>query len=239
MQPHDDWRSRGSIAGIAPAMIVIGVGVFFLLSNLNFFHMYDVWRYWPAVVIAGGLAKLVDSPHSAGRLTGGIMVGTGAVILADTLGYLTLTWNDFWPLVLIGAGVLMLWSRLAPPQFGTPNIPAAGREGALNECAIFGGVDRKVTTDDFHGGQISAMFGGVVIDLRRAGMRADSAVIDVNCIFGGVELKIPPNWIVVASVVAIFGGFGNKSVEPGGDMPGVKRLYIKGAAVFGGVDVKN
>jgi hypothetical protein len=28
-------------------------------------------------------------------------------------------------------------------------------------------------------------------------------------------------------------------VQPGADAPGVKRLFIKGSAVFGGVEVKN
>ena len=56
---------------------------------------------------------------------------------------------------------------------------------------------------------------------------------------GGVEFKVPQNWIVVGQMVAMFGGFGNKSVLPSADMPGVKRLYIKGSAVFGGVGVKN
>jgi hypothetical protein len=79
----------------------------------------------------------------------------------------------------------------------------------------------------------------VEIDLRRAGMRGNSAVIDVSSTFGGVELKIPTSWSAVSQVVAIFGGVENKSVEPAADMPGVKRLYIKGSAVFGGVEVKN
>jgi hypothetical protein len=70
-------------------------------------------------------------------------------------------------------------------------------------------------------------------------MRGDSAVIDVNAIFGGVEFKIPQNWIVIASVAAIFGGISHKTVQPNENDPGVKRLYLKGAAVFGGVDVKN
>jgi hypothetical protein len=83
------------------------------------------------------------------------------------------------------------------------------------------------------------MFGGVEIDLRRAGMRGDSAVVDVTAMFGVVGFKVPPNWIVVGHVFALFGGFGNKSVQPSSDMPGVKRLYIKGSAMFGGVEVKN
>jgi hypothetical protein len=239
MQPHEDWRSRGNIPGIVPALIVIGIGMLFLLNNLNIFFIHDIWRYWPGILIAVGLVKMVDSPLSSGRVTGGILVGVGALFLADNLGFLNLTWGNFWPLVLIGAGLVMLWSRLAPPPAGAASIPAGAHEGVLNEYAIFGGVERKVTTDDFRGGQVSAMFGGVEIDLRRAGMRGDSAVIDVNSMFGGVGFKIPQNWIVIGQIVAIFGGFGNKAVQPSADMPGVKRLYIKGSAMFGGVEVKN
>jgi hypothetical protein len=239
MQPHEDWRSRGNIPGVVPALIVIGIGLLFLLNNLNIFFIHDIWRYWPGILIAVGLVKMVDSPHSNGRLTGGILVGVGGLFLADNLGFLNLTWGSFWPLVLIGAGLLMLWSRLAPLPAGVPNIPAGAHEGALNENAVFGGVERKVSTDDFRGGHISTMFGGVDIDLRQAGMRGDSAALDINCIFGGVELKIPTNWIAISQVGAIFGGIGNHSAQPRADAPGVKRLYIKGSVVFGGVELKN
>jgi hypothetical protein len=239
MQPHEDWRGRGLTPGIAPALIVIGIGVLFLLNNLNIFFVHDIWRFWPGILIAVGLVKMVDSTEPNGRMAGGVLVGVGGLFLAKNLGFLNLEWRDFWPLVLIGAGLLMLWSRLAPPPAGAPNIPAGAQEGALNETAIFGGVNRKVTTDDFRGGHVTAMFGGVEIDLRRAGMRGNSAVIDVSSTFGGVELKIPTSWSAVSQVVAIFGGVENKSVEPAADMPGVKRLYIKGSAVFGGVEVKN
>jgi predicted membrane protein len=239
MQPHEDWRGRSSIPGILPALVVIGIGVLFLLNNLNIVFMHDVWRYWPAILIAFGLVKMVDSPTSNGLLTGGVLVGIGGLFLADSLGFLNLTWASFWPLVLIGAGLLMLWSRLAPPWVGIPNNPTVADEGALNENAVFGGVERKMSTDDFRGGQVSTTFGGVDIDLRQAGMRGDSAVLDINCIFGGVELKIPPNWLVISQVGAIFGGIGNHSAQPSANMPGVKRLYIKGSVVFGGVEVKN
>jgi hypothetical protein len=239
MQPHEDWRGRNSLPGIFPALIVIGIGVLFLLNNLNIFFIHDVWRYWPVLLIAAGLAKMVDSPFSGGRVTGGILMGAGGLFLAGNLGFLNLTWEDFWPLVLIGAGVLMLWNRLAPPAAGTAEIPAATHEGVLHEHAVFGGVERRVTTDDFRGGHVLAIFGGVEIDLRCAAMRGDSAVIDVTSLFGGVDIKIPQNWIAVSHVAAIFGGFGNKSVQPNAGMPGVKHLYIRGAALFGGVAVKN
>jgi len=237
MQQHE-FRGRHNIPGIVPALAVIGIGVLFLLNNLNIVYVHDWWRYWPVILIAAGMAKMVDAEHSGGRLSGGILLCVGALFLADTLGFLRLSWHDFWPLILIGAGLVMLWSRLAPPPAGVPASPP-GHEGVLNEYAIFGGVERKVMTDDFRGGHVSAMFGGVELDLRQASIRAESAVLDVNAMFGGIEIKVPTSWVVVPQVAAIFGGFSKKGAEPSTDMPGVRRLYIKGSAIFGGVDVKN
>ncbi len=237
MQPHDE-RAHGfrSNPGIIPALAVIAVGVLFLLNNLNVFYLHDIWRFWPVALLAVGLAKLVDSQSDSDRTSGIVLTIVGAIFLAKNLGFLYLSWHDFWPLILIGAGVLMLWNRLY-----TPSQPMSGGspEGVINVHAVFGGVERKVTSDDFRGGHATAMFGGVELNLRKAGMRAESAIVDISAVFGGVELKVPANWIVVVEGSGIFGGFSDKSAQPAPDMPGVKRLFVRGSAVFGGVDIKN
>ena len=244
MQPNDERFHTHPVGlhgfranpGIIPALAVIGIGVLFLLSNMNIVYLQDWWHYWPVILIAAGLAKLVDSP-AGGRTNGIVMIVVGALFLGNTLGFLHLTWRDFWPLILIGAGVLMLWNRLYTPAAPTP--AASQPEGMLNLYAIFGGVERKVTTDDFRGGQVSATFGGVEINLRKASMRTDSAAIDINVLFGGVEIKVPPTWIVVVQGSSIFGGFSDESAHPSPDTLGTKRLFLTGAAIFGGVSVKN
>ena len=237
MQPHDE-RAHGfrSNPGIIPALAVIAVGVLFLLNNLNVFYLHDIWRFWPVALLAVGLAKLVDSQSDSDRTAGIVLTIVGGIFLAKNLGILYLSWRDFWPLILIGAGVLMLWNRLY-----TPSRPLSGGspEGVLNVHAVFGGVERKVTSDDFRGGHVSAMFGGIDLNLRKAGMRGESAIVDISAVFGGVELKVPANWIVVVEGSSIFGGFSDKSAQPAPDMPGVKRLFVRGSAVFGGVDIKN
>jgi predicted membrane protein len=249
MEPNNDYRFvwKANPSGIVPAVILIGIGALFLLNNLNIFHVYDLWKFWPVTLIAGGVFKLVDSPLSSGRAMGGVLFGAGALILADNLGFLHLTWDAVWPIALIGAGLAMLWHRLSPadvPWAGaTPPFRAepgaTPREGALNEFTMFGGVNRKVTTADFRGGQIAATFGGVEVDLRRAGMVGDAAAIELNVMFGGVEIKVPENWSVVSEIPAMFGGVENKSMQPPEGMPGVKRLYVKGFVMFGGVTIKN
>jgi predicted membrane protein len=237
MQTPDE-RAHGfrSNPGIIPALAVIGVGVLFLLNNLNVFYLRDIWRFWPVALLAVGLAKLVDSQSDSDRTGGIVLTIVGAIFLAKNLGFLYLTWNDVWPLILIGAGVLMLWNRLYTPS---PRVSSGSPEGVINAHAVFGGVQRKVTSDDFRGGHATAMFGGVELNLRKAGMRAESATLDISAVFGGVELKVPANWIVVVEGSGIFGGFSDQSAQPAPDMPGVKRLFVRGSAVFGGVDIKN
>ena len=234
MHTNEDLRMRG----IIPAIVVIGIGVLLLLRNMDIAFVQDLWRYWPGILIAAGLVRLVDAHHQQAQVTGGILVGVGVILLANTLGLLHLTWNDAWPLVLIGAGIVMLYTRLMPARPATTRT-TADIDGSLNECAVFGGVSRKMTTDDFHGGQVSAIFGGVEIDLRRASMRGESATVEVSAIFGGVEFKIPANWMVMSQLTAVFGGVDNKCVLPAADMPGVKRLYVAGSATFGGIEFKN
>jgi len=223
---------------LIPALVVIGIGVLFLLGNLGIVIVHDWFDYWPVILIAVGLVKLVDSTFSGGRVAGAIIMGCGAVILADNLGYLHARWEDYWPLVLVAAGLLMLANRVA--WFGPWS---AGRDSAssasyVSLLAIFGGSNRKVNGGDFQGASLTAIFGGVNLDLRKAAMTADEAVVDVTCLFGGAEIKVPENWTTTLQGAPIFGGFDDRTVQPTPG-PGVKRLIVRGVAMFGGVGLKN
>jgi len=266
MEPNANERPTGwrSSHGLIPGLIVILIGVLFLLDN---FHVIDIahwWLYWPVALIAVGLVKLVDSNSGTGRVIGGILLGTGAIFLGNNLGVIAVTFEQLWPLLLIAVGVIMLSNRIfglqwyevegrwdkrwdrhrwrqgrwnqAPGQnAGDPPSPHS-----LNEVAIFGGGKRKVTTQDFRGGELTAIFGGFEVDLRNAGMTADSAILEVNTVFGGAEIRIPYAWTAVVQGVGIFGGYGDETTPPEpGTNPNSKKLFVRGAAVFGGVEVKN
>jgi hypothetical protein len=58
----------------------------------------------------------------------------------------------------------------------------------------------------------------------------------VYALFGGIEIKCPPDWTVVMHGTPILGGFSEKTATA----PDTgKRLIIKGYAIMGGVDVHN
>jgi len=223
-------------------------------------HASEWISYWPVIPIVIGLVQLVDSTSSGGRIGGGVMLVVGGLFLADNLGYLNFPIWNLWPLILIGVGLMMLWdragfvtrddaiSRLAGHRTGDrtyrhwhwADTSAAFNStgGFVNEFAIFGGSKRTVVAQDFRRGKVAVIFGGVTLDLTGAAMAEDVAVLHVSALYGGVSIKIPPTWNAEVHGAGIFGGFGDHSIHPPA-VPGMKRLIIKGAAIFGGVGIKN
>src|ERR1044071_2711433 len=111
---HYDYYRRqecGRAERMVPAIVLIGIGALFLLNNLHVIYAREIFRYWPAILIAVGIVKLVDSTDSSGRAAGGVLVGVGAVFMARSLGYLDVSVGDLWPLILIGVGLMMLFER--------------------------------------------------------------------------------------------------------------------------------
>ncbi len=247
--PRYDWNQ--SSERFIPAIVLIGLGVLFFLNNLHVVAVHDVIRYWPAIFIAVGIVQLVDSAYPAGRIAGGAFVTVGAFLLARNLGYLDIRIHDLWPLILIGAGILMLLNRTVLWRdklfAGMANNEHFRRwrerdytPGMLNEYAVFGGGKRKVNTFDFKGGHVDAVFGGFEIDLRDAIMDSDMAVLEANAVFGGIEIRIPITWSAVVQGVGVFGGYQDETTQPNQSLiPNPKRIIVKGAAVFGAVEVKN
>jgi hypothetical protein len=106
------------------------------------------------------------------------------------------------------------------------------------DVAVFGGVDRHIPAQDFHHAQCTAVFGSCKIDLRDAQIAGREAVLETYAVFGGVEIRIPEEWQVVNNGIAVFGGVGDHRRHPPKG-PGTKTLVLDGAAVFGGVEVKD
>jgi len=105
------------------------------------------------------------------------------------------------------------------------------------ETAIFGDADQRISEQDFRRGQCTAVFGECKIDLRDAQIQGREAILNAYAIFGGVEIRVPENWDVVSRGHCIFGGFNNRTRRRPG--PDTKTLILGGAAVFGGVAVKD
>ena len=69
-----------------------------------------IWRFWPVILIAGGLLKMVESRDEYRTGSGVFWIVVGLLFPDGQLQYPAdcICWRR-WPVVLIGLGVLMLW----------------------------------------------------------------------------------------------------------------------------------
>ena len=66
-------------SGLVPGLIVAGIGVLFLLNNLRIVRVYEWWQFWPVILIAIGVTRLVDSQTANERTGGAIMLVIGGM----------------------------------------------------------------------------------------------------------------------------------------------------------------
>ena len=106
----------------------------------------------------------------------------------------------------------------------------------LSLAAIYEGVELKSRARAFRGGSLLAWFGGIELDLREAELDP-GARLDAHAIFGGIEIRTPPDWRVESSATAFLGGVTSRPA-PADDDPSAPLLTLTGMAIFGGIDVR-
>ncbi len=233
-----DLRGRGR-GGIVMGAILALIGLAFLLNNMGYISVGYLWRFWPMLLVLVGVVNFV-SRH---RAWGTVVMLAGVVLQLNELGITHFGWAAFWPMMLIALGILTMWG-----SFGWSKKPSISKSAGgdprttLNEAVVFGGLERRMTSQDFQGGDVTAIFGGVELDLTEANMQANEATLAITAIFGGVEVRVPPTWQVAFRGAPIFGGMEDKTRTARVDdpaNPNLKTLVITGAVIFGGLEIKN
>jgi len=138
MNHQDHPGSRELRSGIAiPKLIfglsLIGIGIAYTLDHLGYVDADQLVRFWPALLIAAGVGKLIDPGSSSSRFSGVILTGIGALFLADNLDLLRFDFDDLFPLVLVLIGLRLVWIGLFPRR------PAAAPSAAWC-CSAAGGA---------------------------------------------------------------------------------------------------
>ena len=216
--------------GIASRLVlgltVMTAGLVLALDNLGVVDSSAFFRYWPLAFVILGILKLMSPP---GQRSGGVVfVLLGVFLLAFTSGHMN--FQRLLALVLLLVGGSIAWRALSPRPLRTD--PRSG----VDVTAILGGSKTVNSSPDFQGGQALAIMGGCEVDLRKATIAEDEAVLDVFSFWGGVVIQVPEEWEVDNRINAFLGGVENKThPEPGS----TQRLVLTGTVVMGGAEVKN
>lgn len=220
---------KAQLSRIIMGLAIVSVGVGFLLGNLgilNFNELASTW--WPLAVILGGILIFISDPKS--YLWALLVLGLGVLWQLQKLGVTDVNpWQLFWPAVIILVGFSILMNRSAARL----RVSKTEREDIT---AILGGSDQRNSSQDFKGSKVSAIMGGVKLDLRKAVIKKE-ATIEIFTFWGGVELLVPSNVIVKNKSSVILGGIEDKTEhDTAKDAP---VLYITGDIIMAGVEVKN
>lgn len=232
-------RERNPATQMIIGLFVIGIGMLFLLDNLGWLDLDLRIHIVPTVLIGVGILKVLQTRTQSGVIVGGALILAGSLIMLKSLGFLYIDWRTLWPLLLIGAGVAVVVKATTQRKTQEQDGVSLDKDGedVLNITAIMGAHKNRVLSQDFRGGEITAIMGGSDLDLRQASINGD-AVLNLFAFCGGITIKVPVDWIVVLEGTPIMGGFEEKTVPPAASsVP--KRLILRGYVIMGGVEVRN
>ncbi len=226
-------QRRTSSGQALAGLVLLTVGALLFAQNLDVIDMRGYWRYWPVLLLAVGLAKLLLGGSRGDKVFGVVLTIIGGSQLAKALGYWSPGPADVAAFVLIGVGGFFIARGL----FGRPEASQPPDDSDwVSAFAILGGFERATNSPHFKGGDLTAIMGGCEIDLRQASLRAPAS-IDVFAMWGGINVRVPEDWTVELRGMALLGGFVDKTRQPA--VATEKRLVIRGVAFMGGVEIKN
>ena len=226
-------------------LILIGI---FLLADKFGYWFFPGWIFsWQMILIGVGIFSLLTADNPT---PGIVMIAVGGFFLLNFHFYpIFHQVIRFWPAVFIIAGIVVIFS-LSRHKKGKERYTAGGwgkfdassalsNDDVLDEVAVFGGGSRKITTQNFKGGRLTAIFGGSEIDLTQASLAEGVNVLEVTAMFGGWELQVPSNWNLEIRITPIFGGFSDKrNISVSDPVDNTRKLVITGTAIFGGGEIK-
>ena len=213
---------------------VVAFGVVFLLDSAGVLNSDEaISQWWPLLILAAGVLTLAERPPSVFR--GVLLTAIGALLLLFTTDALDdNAWDYIWPAAIILAGVAIV------VRWHGRTIPAGTSEAdVVRSTAVFGGPKLVCTAQQFRGAFLTAVFGGVTLDLRGAHPAPDGASINATVAFGGIDILVPKGWRISVRTTPIFGGLDDKtdhSDPPADDAP---TLHVDAVILFGGVDIKH
>ncbi|RPI97250.1 MAG: hypothetical protein EHM31_13825, partial [Candidatus Aminicenantes bacterium] len=144
-------------------------------------------------------------------------------------------WRYLWPVAIIAVGLWILFRPAFHPD--KKKIPELTGDD-LSVSQVFSGTARRVESQSFRGGKAEVVFGSAEIDLRGAKLAGDKATLDLSAVFGSIDIHVPRDWEIVLEGTPVLGSIdSHKSAVPATGKTAT--LTIKGAAVFGSIEVKD
>ena len=183
METHDDFKNpqrRPHEHHLSNNRVIIGVvlvlaGLFLVIRNTGFFPDFidDVVFSWQMLLIVIGLVMTLGASE---KTAGIIVMAVGGFFMIPLLFRETFhMYNMFWPAVFIIVGIIFITTK----RRGWAAATSKGVSGDdyVDYVNVFSGGERQVISQNFQGGKISAVFGGIELDLTKARLAPGTSVL--------------------------------------------------------------
>ena len=227
-------QARPIIWGIA----IIALGLIFGGNALGLFSLnifFDGW--WTLFIIIPSIISLITEKEKLTSLTF-LAAGILLLLAAQNVFSYEIAWKAILAVVLIMIGLAIIIKTI----FHSNNAKEVeqkiqeSKDGQKmdSQTAVFSGSERAYNNETFQGSNLTAIFGGVDLDLRNAKFTKDT-VIKAFALFGGVDVIIPEDVQVKIKSGFIFGGITDDRKST--NTKGKHTIYLDAAGGFGGVTI--
>lgn len=218
------WGIIFIIIGLIIAGNVLGI------TKINIF--FSGW--WTLFIIIPCFIGLFKDNRKTGNIIG-IIIGLAFLLACQDILRFDLVWKLLFPSILIIIGISFIFKDTIGGKI-SKEIKELNKNRNSNEyCATFSEQNVKFDDEQFTGTDLTAVFGGVKCDLRKA-IIEENQIINATSIFGGIEIFVPENVKVKIKSTPIFGGVSDKTIQCKEEQAHI--IYINATCVFGGVEVK-
>jgi predicted membrane protein len=212
-------------------LVIVTVGTLFLLQSADVLDAGEtIGRWWPTLIVAAGIIQIIEATQSyVGPL---VLIAAGTLLLLATTGVLPgNSWDYVWPtvLIIIGLTTLVRWGR--------GDLRRASGDDAIVATGVFGGPTLVSASQAFRTASLTAVFGGVTLDLRDARPAPDGARISATAAFGGVDILVPEGWRISVTGTPIFGGVEDSTRHSAHLPDDAPTLIVDALVIFGGVEI--
>lgn len=215
-------------------LVFIALGLIFGLNALGITDINIFFKGWWTlfIIIPCGIGLFKNSnryPNFIGLIIGVVLLlAAQGFITFDIIGKLII------PFIFVAIGIGFLFKETVNSKINE-KIKSLNKDGLREYAAVFAGDKINMQNEKLEGLSLSAVFGGLELDLSQAIVEKDT-IINATAVFGGVDIRLPQNANVKVKSTSIFGGVSNKA--NGAKQENMPTIYINAFCMFGGVDLK-
>jgi predicted membrane protein len=221
-------------------LLIVALGVIIGGNALNIFNLdifFEGW--WTLFIIIPCFFEFITASNKTGSLVG-IAIGVLLLLAAQDVLTFEVAGKLIFALVVIVFGLTIafrgVFSNKCDKDFVKKVKANKNKEGVDEQIAVFAGNDRVYKNEEFTGANLTAIFGGVDLDLIDAKFTKDT-VIKAICAFGGISIRVPENVQVKVKSGFVFGGASDdrKNVSDKAKYT----IYVDAGGCFGGISVED